>query len=236
MKRTFLFLFSLLFAAGISAQTPNTLTPKEQKQGWVLLFNGTDLNGWTSAGKQTAPSTGWTVEDGILTVNKKGEKRGGDIITKYQYSDFDLCFDFRLTKGANSGIKYFFTQYEKGGWLGCEFQVLDDDNHPDAKLGRDGNRKTASLYDVIPAGKKQMNPVGEWNRGRVVAKGSKVTHYLNGKKIISFDRKSDAYKQAWQLSKFKDSKPIFGDVKEGYILIQDHVDEVSFKDMKIRKL
>lgn len=84
---------------------------------------------------------------------QKGEKRGGDIITKDEYSDFDLCFEFRLTKGANSGVKYFFTKYDEGGWLGQEFQVLDDDNHPDAKLGRDGNRKTASLYDMIPAGK-----------------------------------------------------------------------------------
>lgn len=238
MRQTILFLFTLLFITGVSAQTMNTLTPKEEKQGWILLFNGKNLDGWTSVGKQTSPSTGWTVDNGILTVNKKdkGEKRGGDIITKDQYGDFELCFDFRLTKGANSGIKYFFTKYEKGGWLGCEFQVLDDDNHPDAKLGINGNRKTASLYDLIPAGKKKMNPVGEWNQGRIVAKGSKVTHYLNGKKVISFDRKSEAYEQAWKESKFKNTEPMFGDVKEGHILIQDHEDEVSFKDIKIRRL
>lgn len=237
MRKTLFFLFSLLCATGIYAQsTINTLTPKEKKQGWVLLFNGVNLDGWTSVGKQAPPSTGWTVENGILTVNKKGEKRGGDIITKDQYADFDLCFDFRLTKGANSGVKYFFANYENGGWLGCEFQVLDDDNHPDAKLGRDGNRKTASLYDMIPAGKKRMNPVGEWNQGRVVAKGSKVTHYLNGKKIISFVRASDAYKKIWEQSKFKDSKPMFGSVEKGGILLQDHVDEVSFRNIKIRVL
>lgn len=237
MKQLIL-LLSILYAWPLFAQTPvNTLTPKEKKQGWVLLFNGVNLDGWTSIGKSVPPATGWTVEDGILTVNKKGQKRGGDIITKDQYSDFEFSFEFRLTKGANSGVKYFFTRYEKGGWLGLEYQVLDDDNHPDAKLGRDGNRKTASLYDMIPVtGKKKMNPIGEWNQARIVAKGSKVTHYLNGKKVLSFDRKSDAYKQAWQSSKFKNSRPMFGDVEKGYIMLQDHMDEVSYRNIKIRVL
>lgn len=237
MKRTLLFLVCVCCALSVCAQTPNELTSKEQKQGWKLLFNGKNLDGWTSVGKSTPPRQGWTVEDGILIVNKKGEKRGGDIITEDQYSDFELVLDFKLTKAANSGIKYFFVNYEKGGWLGLEYQVLDDDNHPDAKAGRDGNRKTAALYDMLPVtGKKQMNPVGQWNHARIVAKGSKVTHYLNGKKVLSFDRKSDAYKEAWKKSKYKDSRPVFGDVEKGYILLQDHVDEVYFKNVKIRRL
>lgn len=237
MRHITLFLISLLFVLNLQAQVAdNVLTDKEQKQGWVLLFNGVNLQGWTSVGKQTPPDKGWTVENGVLTVNKGGAKRGGDIITKEQYSDFDLCFEFRLTKAANSGLKYFFTNYTKGGWLGNEYQVLDDDFHPDAKAGRDGNRKTASLYDVIPAGKKEMKPTGEWNKGRIVAKGTKVTHYLNGKKTVSYDRKSKAYQEAVKLSKFNEAQPLFGSVEKGHILLQDHQDEVSFKNIKIKNL
>ncbi len=232
---TFLTMFLFLWTGNIYSQD-NQLTAKEKKEGWVLLFNGKNLDGWTSVGKDTPPAFGWVVEDGILNVRKQGDKRGGDIITQDQYSDFDLKVDFRITKGANSGIKYFFTKYEKGGWLGLEYQILDDENHPDAKLGRDGNRLEGGLYDMLPTSPKQVNPIGEWNQARIVAKGTKVTHYLNGKKILSFDRSSEQYKKAWQLSKYKNSKPMFGDVKEGHILLQDHGDEVSFRNVKIKVL
>ncbi|RHR58186.1 DUF1080 domain-containing protein [Parabacteroides sp. AF17-28] len=228
-------MFLFLWTGNIYSQD-NQLTAKEKKEGWVLLFNGKNLDGWTSVGKDTPPAFGWVVEDGILNVRKQGDKRGGDIITRDQYSDFDLKVDFRITKGANSGIKYFFTKYEKGGWLGLEYQILDDENHPDAKLGRDGNRLEGGLYDMLPTSPKQVNPIGEWNQARIVAKGTKVTHYLNGKKILSFDRSSEQYKKAWQLSKYKNSKPMFGDVKEGHILLQDHGDEVSFRNVKIKVL
>lgn len=232
---TFLTMFLFLWTGNIYSQD-NQLTAKEKKEGWVLLFNGKNLDGWTSVGKDTPPAFGWVVENGILNVRKQGDKRGGDIITRDQYSDFDLKVDFRITKGANSGIKYFFTKYEKGGWLGLEYQILDDENHPDAKLGRDGNRLEGGLYDMLPTSPKQVNPIGEWNQARIVAKGTKVTHYLNGKKILSFDRSSEQYKKAWQLSKYKNSKPMFGDVKEGHILLQDHGDEVSFRNVKIKVL
>ena len=230
-------LAGLTVVNAIAQTSHNSLSKKEEKQGWSLLFNGTNLDGWTSVGKQTPPEVGWTVEDGVLTVNKGGSKRGGDIITKEMFSDFDLYFEFRLTKAANSGVKYFFFNYEQGGWLGCEFQVLDDDFHPDAKAGRDGNRTTASLYDVFPpGGKKQMKPTGEWNSGRVVAKGAKITHYLNGKIVLKYDRTSKSYIEAVNLSKFKAAKPIFGSIEKGFILLQDHNDEVSFRNIKIKKL
>ena len=239
MKRIVLLLFFYVLACltNTSAQTVNSLSNREKRQGWELLFNGENLDGWTSVGKQTPPARGWTVENGVLTVNKGGAQRGGDIITKEKYSDFEFYFEFRLTKAANSGVKYLFANYEKGGWLGNEYQVLDDDFHPDAKAGRDGNRKTAALYDVLPVtGKKQMNPTGEWNSGRIVVKGSKVTHYLNGKKVLTYNLKSASYAEAVKLSKFKDAQPLFGTVPEGYILLQDHADEVSYRSIKIRKL
>ena len=176
------------------------------------------------------------IEDGILTVNKGGPQHGRDIITQKEFSEFDLYFEFRLTKAANSGLKYLFRKYEQGGWLGNEYQVLDDDFHPDAKAGRDGNRKTAALYDILPTGKKEMKATGEWNSARIVVKGSKVTHYLNGKKVVTYDRNSQTYRDAVGLSKFKDAKPLFGTVEKGHILLQDHQDEVSFRNIKIRDL
>lgn len=234
-KRIILFSGILLMHISATAQI-NSLTPKEEKQGWKLLFNGKNLDGWTSVGKNEPPSFGWEIADGILTVKKEGDKRGGDIITKEQFSDFELLVDFRITEGANSGIKYFFTRYEKGGWLGLEYQILDDEKHPDAKMGRNGNRLQAGLYDMFSPEKKKENPPGEWNQARIIAKGSKVTHFLNGKKVLSFDRKNDAYKKAWELSKYNKSEPMFGDVSEGHILLQDHADVVSFRNVKIRIL
>jgi hypothetical protein len=237
MKKFFIVFFGLFFICGVGFSQINTLTPKEEKQGWKLLFNGRNLDGWTSVGRETQPERGWTVENGVLIVNKGEPQRGGDIITKEQYSDFDFMVDFKLTRGANSGIKYFFLRYDKGGWLGLEYQVLDDNVHPDAKAGRGGNRLQAGLYDMFaPARNKKDSPVGEWNQARIVSKGSKVTHYLNGKKVLAFDRKSQKYWDAYELSKYKGSEPRFGEVEKGHILLQDHQDEVAFRNIKIRVL
>jgi hypothetical protein len=235
-KITVLLMMFLLTGMLYAQNKDNSLTKQEIKQGWKLLFDGQSLNGWTSVGKDTPPATGWKIENGILSAKREGEKGGGDIITKDEYADFDLSVDFKLSEGGNSGIKYFFTKYTKGGWLGLEYQILDNIKHPDAKLGRNGNRLQAGLYDMLPLDAPQENKTGEWNRARIVAKGTKVTHYLNGKKTLSFDRSSDSYKEAWKLSKFKDSEPPFGQVKKGHILLQDHGDEVSFKNVKIRVL
>ncbi|MDR2232992.1 MAG: DUF1080 domain-containing protein [Tannerella sp.] len=237
MKKISIIFATLFLVFGIGNAQLNTLTPQEVQQGWKLLFNGQNLDGWITVRTQEPPTEGWTVEDGVLTVNKGGAKRGGDIITKDQYSDFDLTFEFRITKGANSGLKYFFTRYDKGGWLGFEYQILDDAVHPDAKLGHDNNRLQGGLYDMFaPAKDKKDSPVGEWNQGRVVSKGLTVEHYLNGQKVLTFERKSKAYMDAYELSKFKGSEPVFGDVKEGHILLQDHHDEVSFRNIKIKVL
>jgi hypothetical protein len=237
MKKVLVIWTGLFLLSGFGHAQLNTLTPKEVKQGWQLLFNGQNLDGWISVRTQEPPTVGWDIENGILTVNQGGAKRGGDIITKDQYSDFDLRLEFKITKGANSGIKYFFMRYEKGGWLGLEYQILDDETHPDAKLGRERTRLQAGLYDMFaPSKDKKDSPIGEWNQVRIVAKGTKVDHYLNGKKVLSFDRKSAAYHSAFLLSKYKDSEPKFGDVEKGHILLQDHQDEVSFRNIKIKEL
>lgn len=236
IKKVSLFILSLLLTSISAVAQDNILTSKEINQGWTLLFNGKNLDGWTSVGKTTPPENGWSVADGVLTVKKEGNKRGGDIITTNQYADFDLRVDFKITKGANSGIKYLFTRYEKGGWLGLEYQIIDNDNHPDAKLGTNGNRKLATLYEMFPAKNVNPNLVGEWNQARIVSKGSKVEHYLNGKKVLSFDRSGKEYKEAFLKSKYKGCEPAFGAIEKGYILLQDHGDEVSFKNVKIRNL
>lgn len=232
-------LFILFFSCGLvshAQETSNTLTKKEEKQGWKLLFNGSNLDGWTSVGKDIPPASGWQVENGVLSTVKTEGHGGGDIITKEEFTDFELSLDFKISKGGNSGIKYFFTRYAAGGWLGLEYQILDNTNHPDAKMGRDGNRLQATLYDMFPLEKEQPNLIEEWNHARVVAKGSTVTHYLNGKKVLSFDRNSDQYRDTWQKSKFKDSNPPFGHVEKGHILLQEHGDLVSFRNIKIRPL
>ncbi|MES2775086.1 MAG: DUF1080 domain-containing protein [Bacteroidota bacterium] len=222
---------------------PNTLTPYEEKSGWKLLFDGKSTDGWVGAYKQSFPDKGWEVNDGILKVlpSTGGEStNGGDIVTKQQFAAFDLSFDFKLTKGANSGFKYFVTLSEKnsGSAIGLEYQLLDDVLHPDAKLGRDGNRTLASLYDLMKANKQSrfFRLPGNWNTGRVVVyPNNHVEHYLNGVKVLEYDRGSTAFRDLVAISKYN-VWPNFGEAKKGHILIQDHGNEVSFRSIKIREL
>lgn len=236
MRKAVLFVLSLFFMLNVSAQEQdNTLSKKEQEQGWILLFNGENLNGWTAVGKSTLPQQGWLVENGAIIANKGGTARGGDIITKDEYGEFDLRFEYKLSKGANSGVKYFFHKYGEN-WLGNEYQAIDEEYHPE----RDqltGVHRTASLYDLYETKKKiQIKPHGEWNEGRIVSKGSKVSHYLNGKKVLTYDRTRKDYYEAVKKSKFKEAVPTFGTIDKGYILLQDHQDEVCFKNIKIKDL
>ncbi len=234
----------LLFNAGnISAQKHNYLTPAEKKQGWKLLFDGKTTDGWRSAKADTFPGKGWVVKNGTLVVlgsDGKEAQNGGDIITKKQYSAFDLRFAFKLTPGANSGVKYFVTLNEQtqGSAIGLEYQLLDDELHPDAKLGRDGDRKLASVYDLIPSNKPQkcIKPIGEWNIGRVVVyPNNHVEHYLNGVKVLEYERGSKEFRDLVAISKFK-PYPNFGEAAEGHILLQDHGNLVTFRDIKIKEL
>lgn len=219
---------------------PNTLTEKEVSDGWKLLFDGVTSSGWRGAHKDLFPEAGWVIENGCLKVLASGgaeSKGGGDIVTVNQYGNFDLSFEFMITEGANSGVKYFVTENyaTTGSAIGLEYQILDDQRHPDAKMGRDGNRTVASLYDLIPAANKRFNGVGQWNAARIVSASGHVQHWLNGFLVLEYDRGSEAYRQLVKESKYKDF-PGFGEAEKGHILLQDHGNEVWFRSIKIREL
>lgn len=219
----------------------NRLSDAEQRAGWRLLWDGTSSAGWHSLGKQAFPARGWAMRDGVLSV----AGAGGDIATTQDYGDFELSVDFCLTPGANSGIKYFTDPAEraKGNAIGPEYQLLDDARHPDAKMGRDGNRTLGSLYDLIAARNlsdpdspgKRINPPGEWNRAVIVARGNHVEHWLNGFKVVEYDRGSPAFRALVAQSKFA-GRENFATATRGPIVLQEHGDRVDFRSIKIREL
>jgi len=239
---------------------PNNLSPQERAQGWKLLFDGKTTTGWRGVNKDYFPSKGWHVENGELVVEdgKGGEsENGGDIVTMDEYSTFEFKTDFKITPGANSGIKYFITEKYNSGKsaIGLEYQILDDQRHPDAKLGTDENRTIASLYDLIPAYKnKTVNKPGEWNHALLIVKGTRhsewikgsqmessdfvgahVEHWLNERKVLSYERGTQAFNALVARSKYANWDG-FGLWQKGHILLQDHGNEVHYRSIKVRVL
>lgn len=222
---------------------PNDLSVQEKAEGYSLLWDGKTSKGWKGAYKPGFPESGWLINNGELSVQKSNgaeSTNGGDIVTEKQYGAFELKFDFKLTEGANSGVKYFVTLTEgnKGSAIGPEYQILDDARHPDAKLGKDGNRTLGSLYDLMTSKKipNAQRKIGDWNRGLIrVYPDNKIEYWLNGYKILEYTRGSAAFLALVADSKYKNWKD-FGMAAKGHILLQDHGDQVFFRSLKLKQL
>ncbi len=227
------------------AAEPNTLTPQEMAQGWKLLFDGRSLSGWHGYEQSAPPTRGWHIENGCL-VNPKSNGRpngsGGDLVTNAKYTDFEFRFDWRINKGGNSGVHYFYTEGgpkrtvpmykgDKGDSpMGFEYQILDDAAYPEA-----ANRLAASIYFLVAPVNKTLRPLGEFNEGRIVVSGNHVEHWLNGEKVAVCELGSTSLKRRIAASKFK-VIPGFGTKAATGLALQDHGEEVAFRNLKVREL
>jgi hypothetical protein len=232
---------SILAAASV-AQTAgqngnsaaNVLTPAEKSAGWTLLFDGRTLDGWRGYKKPDASGLRWKVADGMLTLPAEtaAGTRAGDVVSKDTFEQFELAFDWRIAPAGNSGVKYFILE-DQNSAIGHEYQLIDDAHHADAKIGP--HRQTAAFYDVLPAADRPVKPAGEWNSTRIVVRGQSVEHWLNGMKVLQYELNSPAVNAAIEKSKFKGIER-FGKRQNGHILLQDHGNQVWFRNIKIRRL
>ncbi|MCK9411118.1 MAG: DUF1080 domain-containing protein [Prolixibacteraceae bacterium] len=238
MKKIFaVLIFAFLSGYAVQMQGQgaiNTLTKKEFKQGWKLLFDGLNPSQWRSANKTDFPAKGWQIKEGCMVSGG-----GGNLVSKEEYGNFELSWDWKMIDtGGNSGVKYFVKE-AKNDALGIEYQMLDDTGHPWMKDGRmhlNDFHTVGAIYELYPtAANKVTKPVGEWNTSRILCLGKHIEHWLNGIKVAECERGSVDYNARIASSKFKDI-PNFGVHEKGLILLQDHGSVVWFRNIKIRKM
>ncbi|UOY08385.1 DUF1080 domain-containing protein [Muricauda sp. SCSIO 64092] len=228
-----------------TAMVPNALTDEEKAEGWKLLFDGEGPSGWRSYGKETFPD-GWVIADGMIHCpgsgrGEAGGKDRGDIIYGgSMFSNFHLKLEWKISEGGNSGIFYLGQESDDLDYIwktAPEMQVLDNDKHPDAKMGADGNRQAGSLYDLIPAKPQNAKPVGEWNQVEIMVYKGSVWHKMNGEKVVEYHLWTPEWNEMVAGSKFPGLNENWADVAtEGYIGLQDHGDDVWFRNIKIKEL
>jgi hypothetical protein len=228
MKRLLLAAVIAGFNFGFAhASGPNTITPAELSSGWKPLFNGVNLDGWRGF-KSATPGPGWKVADGEVTT--PGHE--GDLISVGEFGDFELGLEWKVGKGSNSGILYRVGMDAAGPHeTGPEYQLLDNPNSQE----NDGLHSAGAMYDLVAPTKDYTRPTGEWNEARIVVRGWKIEHWLNGEKIVDVDLASPEGKSLIANSKFR-MMPKFATLPRGHIVLQDHGDLVSFRHIKIREL
>ncbi len=230
--------------------------PAAEEEGFVAMFDGETFNGWRGYAKENVPGA-WVIEDGCIKINGSGRGEagavdGGDIIYTNEVKNFEFTFEWKVAQGSNSGVFYMAKeiQREDGSYLPIyysapEYQILDNENHPDAKLGVDGNRQSASLYDMIPANPQNSKPFGEWNTGKIIVYKGTVVHYQNGEKVLEYHLWTPEWKALVDASKFGEAGPCAEaypymlkaeDDGTGFIGLQDHGDDVWYRNLKLKVL
>jgi hypothetical protein len=238
----------LLTLAAPRGAAQNTLTAAEKAAGWRLLFDGKTFAGWRGLGYDSVPRAHWKIVDGSIMKIPSGKvalmpdgqpAKGGDLMTVDAFGDFEFAFQWKATPGMNSGVKYNVSEEfsiknaSNHAALGFEYQVLDDDLNEDNKIP---SHRAGALYDLlVPGNNKTLKPVGQWNSSRIVFKGNHGEHWLNGAKVVDFDLGTERMDAALAASKYKNIKG-FADRRVGHIILQDHNEEVYFRDLKIRLL
>jgi len=216
----------------------------DDDEDWTVLFDGTSTEGWRGYGKETIPAR-WKIVDDALHMQgsgrgEAGAEDGGDIIYDKEFENFHLKLSWKIGEGGNSGIFYLgqeTPEYEAIWQTAPEMQVLDNERHPDAMLGKDGNRQAGSLYDLIPAKPQNTKPVGEWNDVEIIVFKGTVIHKQNGIVVVEYHLWTPEWDEMIAGSKFPSYNENWAKVApKGYIGLQDHGDDVWFKDIKIKEL
>lgn len=235
----------------LNLPTVNLADFQKDADGWITLFDGKTFTGWRGYNREDVPNA-WIIEDGAIKIKgsgggEAGAKDGGDILFAHKFKNFEFEFEWKVAKGSNSGVFYMIQEVEgEPSYISApEYQVLDNENHPDAKLGKDGNRMSASLYDMIPAKPQNAKPFGEWNKGKIMSYKGTIVHYQNDESVVEYHLWTKQWTDMLQVSKFsqKDWPLAFellnnagGENKEGFVGFQDHGDDVWFRNIKVKIL